>query len=83
MAESEDIDFYSELRRIQAADPFQPFVIVMSSGARYEVVDPHSVASGRSSFAVYKPKEGFYFFPLHQISSVETIESKKRRTRHR
>jgi hypothetical protein len=77
MAESDDIDFYDKLRRVRLADPFHPFVIVMSSGERYEVTDPSSVAAGRTTFVVYPPKSGFYFFPLHQISSIEVLEPKK------
>lgn len=77
MAESETIDFYDELRRLRTADPFQPFVIVMTSGQRYEVIDPLAVATGPSMFAVFPPKSGLYFFPLHQISSIEVLEHTK------
>ncbi len=74
---AEHLDFYDEIRRLQAAEPFQPFVIVMSSGARYEVDDPYTLAAGTAMFAVHKPKAGFFFFPLHQISSIEVLEHTK------
>lgn len=81
MAESEDLNFYDEIRGLQTADPFHPFVIVMTSGARYEVTTPYALAAGRTMFAVVKPKSGLNIFPLHQISSIETIEPKSRRVR--
>ncbi|MGB7158754.1 MAG: hypothetical protein WBD40_11845 [Tepidisphaeraceae bacterium] len=81
MAESEQIDFYDELRRVRNADPFQPFEIVMTSGARYKVTNPESVASGPGMFCVFPPKQGMHFFPLHQISSIEVIETKTRKKR--
>ncbi len=37
---AEEIDFSDELRRVRRADPFVPFVIVMTSGARYKVTNP-------------------------------------------
>ncbi len=76
---AEDIDFYDELRRVKRADPFTPFVIVMSSGARYKVTDPDSVATGPGMFCVFPPKSGLYFFPLHQISSIEVLEPKRKK----
>ena len=81
MAERENLNFYDEIRTLQAADPFQPFVIVMTSGARYDVIDPYSLAAGTTMFAVFKPRAGLNLFPLHQISSIETLEPKKRRIR--
>ena len=83
MAQNEDINFYDEIRGLQAADPFQPFVVVMTSGARYEVTDPYSLAAGMSMFAIYRPKSGLNLFPLHQISSVEVLERKRPLRRRR
>ncbi len=53
---AEEIDFFDELRRVRRADPFVPFVIVMTSGARYKVTDPESFATGPTMFCVLPPK---------------------------
>jgi hypothetical protein len=75
MAKSEDIDFTDELRRVLLAEPFHPFVIVMTSGARYEVTDRLQCATGRTTFTYYPPKSGHFSFPLRQISSIEVLET--------
>jgi hypothetical protein len=75
VAEPEDVDFTDELRRVLLAEPFHPFVIVMTSGARYEVTDRLQCAVGRTTFTYYPPKSGHFCFSLRQISLIEVLET--------
>jgi hypothetical protein len=68
----------SMLTQLQAhldREPFQPFRIVTTSGDRYEVLNPHTVAIAQTYL--------FYAFPrsdrsahvrLNQIVALETVE---------
>jgi hypothetical protein len=53
---SEEIGLRGELIKLLDSDPFVPFQIVMSSGDRYEVSDPHSVAVARDVVIVVPPR---------------------------
>ena len=56
MAKSEQISLRDELLKMLDSDPFVPFNIVMSSGDRYKVIDPHTVAVGREIVIVIPPR---------------------------
>jgi hypothetical protein len=72
---SEQIDIKTEILKFVDADPFVPFVIVMTSGDRYEVTDPHAAAIGQHAVIVVPPRgSGHSVLRLNQISSLEALE---------
>jgi hypothetical protein len=63
-----------QIREHLDREPFQPFRIVVSSGDRYDVVEPHAVAIAQSYL--------FYCFPrsdrsahirLNQVVAMESL----------
>lgn len=72
---SEDISIGSELQSLRDADPFQPFVIVMSSGARYRVEDAREIMFGRDSIVVVPLRRQTHStLRLNHVSSIDLME---------
>ena len=64
-----------EIKHLLRADPFRRFTIVLTSGDRYTVYDPYSLAIGESSMSsLYPPKGGTMMFGKSQIVSIEITE---------
>jgi hypothetical protein len=73
---SEQIDSRTEILKFVDSDPFVPFVIVMTSGDRYEVTVSHAAAIGQHAIIVVPPKgSGHSVLRLNQISSLEALEA--------
>jgi len=68
---SEAMDIVGEIERHLRRDPFEPFVVVMSSGDRYAVEIPDRTVVGRSVIVVVPLGDGHNLRRLSQISSVE------------
>lgn len=61
------------LQELLHHEPFVPFRIVVTSGDRYDVVNPNLVAIGQSMvFYCYPRSDRLTWMPLNQIVSVET-----------
>jgi hypothetical protein len=60
-----------DIKELLERTPFEPFVIVTSSGTRYQVDDPHSVVlmTGRVFVAPWNDK--WAFIRVGQISALE------------
>lgn len=71
---AEDIGILDEIRGLLDRRPFHPFVIVMSSGDRYEVTERHQLAIGTSVIVFLPPKSASIYLRSNQISSVEALE---------
>jgi hypothetical protein len=71
---SERITVGGELARLANRDPFEPFVIVMSSGERYRVEDPNEIIFGRGAIVIV-PLSGGGHSTLREseLSSIEVI----------
>lgn len=64
------------IRELLERDPFQPFHIVLTSGDRFEVVDPHLLAIGESLLFYYYPRsDRFAFIRLNQVAAVDTLST--------
>jgi hypothetical protein len=62
------------IRELLDREPFVPFRLVLSSGGRYNVMDPHGAAILKSEvFVVFPDGERWAHVPLLHIASVETI----------
>ena len=72
---AEEMGFDEEILKLLDADPFVPFVIILSSGDRYQVDDPHRVALGSNVIYVVQPREGICFFRRTQVVGVEQRQS--------
>ena len=53
------------------AEPFEPFVIVTSAGARYRIDDPHAVAMMTGRIFVAPKKRKWAFIKIGQIVAIE------------
>ena len=71
MAEHEQIDFETELRRYARAEPFMPFDIVVTSGDRYEVTGRHQVAVGKAVVIILPPDSTSIYLRTNQLVAVE------------
>lgn len=57
-------------------DPFQPFRIVLTSGDRYDILNPHLVALGQTQVTVYPPRsDRFLILRLNQVAAIEVVEA--------
>ncbi len=75
MSDSEQIDVRTEVLKMLDKEPFVPFTIVMASGDRYEVADPHAAAVGQVAVVVVPPRgAGHSVLRLNQISSLDALE---------
>jgi hypothetical protein len=72
---AEELNFDEEIVKLLDADPFVPFVIIVASGDRYEVNDPHRVAIGGILIVVVEPREGICTLRKSQVVSVEQRQS--------
>ena len=64
------------IRDMLEREPFQPFHIVLTSGERYDVTDPHLVAWGRTQITVYTSRsDRFAILRVSQITAVEAREA--------
>ncbi|HZL35658.1 MAG TPA: hypothetical protein VFC78_10140 [Tepidisphaeraceae bacterium] len=70
----EEISILGELAYLLDQRPFHPFVIVMSSGERYEVTGKHQVAIGESVVVLIPPRSNSIHLRSTQISSIEERE---------
>jgi hypothetical protein len=65
----------TELLNLKHQEPFLPFVITMSSGETFEVVDPDLIAVGDFAVIHIKPRQpGHSVLPLQQVASLQVIE---------
>ena len=68
------------IRELLERDPFQPFRLVLSSGRRYDVVDPQMTVLLKSEiFIAFPDGERSSLIPLLPITSVETLGNGRRR----
>ncbi len=72
---SEELSFDDEIVKLLDADPFVPFVIIVSSGDRYEITDHHRVAVGGSVICVIQPREGLCVLRKFDVVAVEQRQS--------
>ncbi len=62
------------IRQLLDREPFQPFRIVLTSGDRYEVPDPHLVAILESQvFYAHPESDRFSFVRVNQIAAVDIL----------
>lgn len=56
--------------------PFHLFRIVLTSGDRYEITDPHLIAIGESQiFYCYSRSDRFSFIRINQIAAIDMIKA--------
>ena len=67
----EQISLREEVDRMVDREPFIPFTIVMASGDRFEVVDPHQIATGENVIIILPRQAPHVFIRWNQVSSVE------------
>ena len=70
MAEPEEISLRDEIERLAASEPFQPFVIIMVSGQRYEITARDGVMAASSVVVITPHAGGIHLLRQTQISEV-------------
>ena len=68
---AEEIDIVGEIGKALERRPFQPFVIVATSGDRYEVTGLHQVALGRQVVIILPPDQTSIYLRANQLVAVE------------
>lgn len=67
-----------QIRELLRREPFQPFKVVMTSGAAYPVTNPDFVVPMKSElFIAMDDGEHWTFCPYLHISSVQTIPHRR------
>ena len=72
---AEDIHFEDEVRQLLDAEPFRRFTIILTSGDKLEVTDPHAVAIGSTTMVVMPPKSASHWIRKNQIVAVSAMPS--------
>jgi hypothetical protein len=63
------------LQEVLDREPFVPFRIVLTSGDRYEIQDPHLVSMRQSLINVFYPRsDRFAILRMNQVASLEALE---------
>ena len=68
---AEDISITEEIEKALDRRPFQPFVIVATSGDRYEVTGRHQVAVGKQVVIILPPDQTSIYLRTNQLVAVE------------
>ncbi|MGA3066422.1 MAG: hypothetical protein ABSF29_06190 [Tepidisphaeraceae bacterium] len=76
---SEQIGRRSELIQLLDDEPFAPFEIVMGSGDRYRITDPHSVAVGRDVICVLPRVGASSVLRFNQVNALHIRKRSSRR----
>jgi hypothetical protein len=72
---SEAIGIKDEIFRRLEREPFEPFQIVLASGDRYEVTNPHLLAVGESVVHVMLPRsDAYHVLRLSQVTAINALE---------
>lgn len=62
------------MRELLDREPFQPFRVVLSSGEKHPVTNPHLVALMKAeAFIAFAKPEGWTIVPYLHIAGLETI----------
>jgi len=69
---AEEINLRDEIITLLDREPFMPFRIVMASGDKYEVTDPHRLALGQNLMILLPPRSTHVMMRLNQVSAVES-----------
>lgn len=73
----EELTWEGELRHLRRQEPFVPFVLITTSGDRYEVTNPEMVAVGKN-LVFYAPlTAGSTYIRTNQMVAVEVAEAAK------
>ncbi len=65
-----------QIRELLEREPFQSFRIVLTSGDRFEVTDPHLLAIGESLiFYCYPRSDRLAYLRLNQIAAVDMVQN--------
>lgn len=65
-----------EISELLSREPFEPFRFHLTSGDKYEIRDPHSIAlGGRRVFYAVPGSDRLVFFPYLHIAAIESLEN--------
>ena len=71
---SREPSFEDEIRSRLRDESFKPFELILSSGDRFEVTSPFSLAMGESSMTVYPPRSTSVLFRKSQVVAIRVLE---------
>ena len=64
------ISLKSKIVRLINRQPFAPFMIVLNSGERHQVLDPMRIAMGGERIVILPPRATSVFFQTAQIAEI-------------
>ena len=68
---AEDISIERELAVCVARDPFEPFVIIMTSGDRFRIDDRDQILVGRRAISIHGLRSGTVVLRKSQLLGLE------------
>ena len=75
-----------QLRKFVRAQPFQPFTICLADGREFRIPHPECVMispDATRSFGVAGPKKDYRIVNLLLVSSLDFVNGRERKRRHR
>jgi hypothetical protein len=76
----EDVNTLDTIRDYKRQEPFLPFTVVMTSGDKYRIEDPDSLAIGSSQLHYYLPhSDRAIHMRMSEIAAVEGPEERRKR----
>jgi hypothetical protein len=77
----EQVEFEGELKQYAAADPFEPFDIILTSGDRVVVTDPWRLAFTGNTIVWADPNTGIGVYRKNQIVGFQVHQRPQSRSR--
>jgi len=77
--ERKELSLLDTIQELLDRDPFVPFRIVTTSGHKYLVKNPHTLAIGDSQIFYFLPGDKFVFIRTNQLVAVENARAGKKR----
>jgi hypothetical protein len=73
-----ETNFLETIRELQSVEPFEPFYVVVASGDRYLIENPHLVVVGETRiFYGFPHSDRWVFIRNNQIVALENVDTRK------
>jgi hypothetical protein len=70
----DEFRFEQEVEKLLRQEPFMPFQVILTSGDRFDVTSPFSLAFRGNAVVVFPPRQAHIFFRKNQLVGVEGKE---------
>ena len=70
----EEFRFEQEVEKLLRQEPFVPFQVILTSGDRFDVTSPFSLAFRGNAVVVFPPVQAHIFFRKNQLVGTEVTQ---------